>query len=63
MEAACSSESPDGFVKYFPIESWRRIVAKNDKVDAQWMLELCDMPLVQYVILGKQTSALAASVV
>jgi hypothetical protein len=38
-------------------------VAKNDKVDAQWMLELCDMPLVQYVILGKQTSALAASVV
>jgi hypothetical protein len=32
MEAACSSESPGSFDKYLPTESWRRIVAKSDKV-------------------------------
>jgi hypothetical protein len=35
MEAAFSSESPGSFVKYLPTESWRRIVAKDDKVDAR----------------------------
>lgn len=35
MEAACFSKSPSSFDKYLPTGSWRRIVAKSDKVYAR----------------------------